>query len=183
VLTGLKGDPDLADIPVIMLTIVDDKRIGYALGAADYLTKPIDWERLTVVLRKYRCVHPPCRVLVVEDEADMREMLRRMLKQAGWVVTEAANGHEALARLAADRPQLILLDLLMPEMDGFAFVEALRHQDSWRSIPVVVITAKDLTPDDRQRLNGYVEQILQKGVYSQEALLHEVRHLVAAGVR
>jgi CheY-like chemotaxis protein len=113
----------------------------------------------------------------------MREMLRRMLEKAGWVVTEAANGREALARLAENRPHLVLLDLLMPEMDGFTFVEALRHQDAWRSIPVVVITAKDLTPDDRQRLNGYVEQILQKGAYSQEELLHEVRHLVAACVQ
>jgi signal transduction histidine kinase/DNA-binding response OmpR family regulator len=183
VLTALKADPTLADIPVIMLTIIDDKHLGYTLGATDYLTKPIDWNRLAVVLRKYRCVDPPCRVLVVEDEADMRQLLRRMLEQAGWAVTEAANGYEALARLAEDRPHLILLDLLMPEMDGFAFVEALRQQDAWRSIPVVVVTAKDLTPADRQRLNGYVEQILQKGAYSREALLREVRDLVAAHVQ
>jgi CheY-like chemotaxis protein len=103
-----------------------------------------------------------------------------MLERAGWAVAEAANGQEALTRLAEDRPHLILLDLLMPEMDGFTFVEVLRQQDAWRSIPVVVVTAKDLTPDDRQRLNGYVEQILQKGAYSQEALLHEVRRLVTA---
>jgi CheY-like chemotaxis protein len=173
----------VAEIPVIMLTIVDDKTLGYALGAADYLTKPVDRDRLAAMLQKYRCAQPPCRVLVVEDEADMRQLLHRMLEQAGWAVTEAANGREALARLAEDRPQLILLDLLMPEMDGFTFVEVLRQQDAWQSIPVVVVTAKDLTPDDRQRLNGYVEQILQKGAYSQEALLHEVRRLVTACVR
>jgi CheY-like chemotaxis protein len=183
VLTRLKGDADLADIPVIMLTIVDDKHMGYTLGAADYLTKPIDWNRLAGVLRKYRCERPPCRVLVVEDEADMREMLRRLLEKAGWVVSEATDGQAALACVVEDRPNLILLDLMMPEMDGFTFVEALRQQDAWRSIPIVVVTAKDLTPDDRQRLNGYVEQILQKGAYSQEALLHEVRHLVAAYVQ
>jgi signal transduction histidine kinase/DNA-binding response OmpR family regulator len=183
VLTRLKGDADLADIPVIMLTIVDDKHMGYTLGAADYLTKPIDWNRLAGVLRKYRCERPPCRVLVVEDEADMREMLRRLLEKAGWVVSEATDGQAALARVVEDCPNLILLDLMMPEMDGFTFVEALRQQDAWRSIPIVVVTAKDLTPDDRQRLNGYVEQILQKGAYSQEALLHEVRHLVAAYVQ
>jgi signal transduction histidine kinase/DNA-binding response OmpR family regulator len=182
VLTRLKGDPDLADIPVIMLTIVDDKHMGYTLGAADYLTKPIDWNRLAGMLRKYHCERPPCRVLVVEDEADMREMLRRLLEKAGWAVSEAADGQAALARVAEDRPNLILLDLMMPEMNGFTFVEALRQQDASRSIPIVVVTAKDLTPDDCQRLNGYVEQILQKGAYSQEALLHEVRHLVAAYV-
>jgi CheY-like chemotaxis protein len=182
VLTGLKGDPDLADIPVIMLTIVDDKRMGYALGAADYLTKPIDWERLTAILRQYPCTHPPCPVLVVEDDAAMRDILRRVLEKAGWAVTEATNGREALECVAANRPELILLDLTMPEMDGFTFVEELRQQEAWRSIPVVVVTAKDLTPDDCQRLTGSVEQILQKGAYSREELLREVRDLVATHV-
>jgi CheY-like chemotaxis protein/anti-sigma regulatory factor (Ser/Thr protein kinase) len=183
VLAALKADPALADIPVIMLTIIDNQHLGYTLGATDYLTKPVDWNRLAALLRKYDCAPPPCRVLVVEDAADMRNILCRMLEKAGWVVAEAANGHEALERVAEDRPHLILLDLMMPEMDGFAFLEALRQQDAWRSIPVVVVTAKDLTPNDRQRLNGYVEQILQKGAYSQEALLHEVRRLVTDCVR
>jgi signal transduction histidine kinase/CheY-like chemotaxis protein len=180
VLAALKDDAALAEIPVIMLTIIDNQHLGYTLGATDYLTKPIDWNRLVALLRTYACAPPPCHVLVIEDEADMRNILRRMLERAGWVVTEAANGHEALERLAEDRPHLILLDLMMPEMDGFVFVEVLRQQDAWRSIPVVVVTAKDLTPADRQRLNGYVEQILQKGAYSQEALLHEVQRLVTA---
>src|SRR5262249_23599535 len=102
VLTRLKGDAALADIPVIMLTIVDDKHMGYTLGVADYLTKPIDWNRLAGVLRKYRCERPPCRVLVVEDEADMREMLRRLLEKAGWVVSEATDGQAALACVVED---------------------------------------------------------------------------------
>jgi len=165
-----------------MLTIVDDKNMGYALGAADYLTKPIDWERLAILLQKYRCASPPCPVLVVEDDATMRDMLRRMLEQEGWAVAEAEHGRTALERMAANRPDLILLDLMMPEMDGFAFLEALRQHDAWRSIPVVVLTAKDLTLDDHQRLNGYVERILQKGAYSREELLREVRNLVAAHV-
>jgi len=172
ILTALKADPLLADIPVIMLTIVDDKNLGYALGAADYLTKPVDWDRLAAILQKYRCAHPPCTVLVVEDDADTRDMLQRLLTRENWAVTEATNGRVALERMAESQPELILLDLMMPEMDGFAFLEALRQQDAWRSIPVVVVTAKDLTPEDRQRLNGYVEQILQKGAYSREELLH-----------
>jgi signal transduction histidine kinase/DNA-binding response OmpR family regulator len=176
VLTGLKSAPELADIPVIMLTIVDDKGMGYTLGAADYLTKPIDWERLAAILRQYPCAHPPCAVLIVEDNAAMRAMLRRALEKEEWVVTEAANGREALACVAAHRPELILLDLMMPEMDGFAFVEELRQHEAWWSIPIVVITAKDLTLDDCQRLNGYVEQILQKGAYSWEELLRLCRN-------
>jgi signal transduction histidine kinase/DNA-binding response OmpR family regulator len=183
VLTALKADPNVADIPVIMLTIVDDKTMGYALGAAEYLTKPINWDRLVALLRKYDCAQPPCRVLVIDDETDMRNILRRLLERAGWAVVEAASGREALTYLAADRPHLILLDLLMPEMDGFTFVEVLRQQDAWRSIPVVIVTAKDLTPNDRQRLNGYVEQILRKGAYSQEVLLHEVHRLVTTCMR
>ena len=113
----------------------------------------------------------------------MRDILRRVLEKAGWAVTEAANGREALECVAAHRPELILLDLMMPEMDGFTFLEELRQQEAWRSIPVVVVTAKDLTPDDCQRLTGSVEQILQKGAYSREELLREVRDLVATHVR
>lgn len=180
VLSALKADPEVADIPVIMLTMVDDKPLGYALGVADYLIKPIDWKRLSTLIHKYRCVMPPCSVLIVEDDVTMRDMLRRTLDKQGWQITEAANGREALERVAVRRPDLILLDLMMPEMDGFAFVEALRQHDAWRSIPIVVITAKDLTAADLQRLNGGVEQILQKGAYSREQLLREVCQLVAA---
>ena len=183
VLTALKADPEVADIPVIMLTMLDNKNLGYALGATDYLTKPIDWDRLAGILQKHQCLHPPCTVLVVEDDADTRNLLRRLLNRAGWMVLEAENGRVALQQVAERQPELILLDLMMPEMDGFAFLEALRQQNAWRSIPVVVLTAKDLTPNDRQRLNGYVEQILQKGVYSHQELLQEIQHLMAACIR
>jgi CheY-like chemotaxis protein len=182
VLTALKADPDLAEIPVIMLTIADDKNMGFALGAADYMTKPIDWERLAAILKKYRRDNRRQPVLLVEDEDKTRELLRRMLKKEGWLVTEAQNGRVALERVAEKPPGLILLDLMMPEMDGFQFLEELRKQPRWRSIPVVVITAKDLTAEDCDRLNGRVESILQKGAYSREELLGEVRRAVAACV-
>ena len=182
VLTALKVDPDLADIPVIMLTIVDDKSKGYALGASEYMVKPIDRDRLVVILHKYRSAPAPLRVLVVEDEPMTREMLRRTLGKEGWTVIEAENGRAALERVAEDPPALILLDLMMPEMGGFQFVAELRKNEAWRAIPVIVVTAKDLTVEDRLRLNGYVEQILQKEAYSREALLAEVRRQVAASV-
>ena len=180
VLTALKADPVLSDIPVIMLSIMDEKNMGYALGAADYLTKPIDWERLAVVLERYQCARPPCPVLIVEDDAGMREMLRRRLEKEGWKVIEAENGRAALERMAESRPKLILLDLMMPEMDGFQFLDEVRKHKGWRSIPTIVVTAKELTPEDRQRLNGSVKKILQKGAYSREELMREVRGLVAA---
>jgi GAF domain-containing protein/CheY-like chemotaxis protein len=179
VLSALKADPDVADIPVIMLTIVDDRNLGYALGASDYLTKPIDRERLVAVLKQHRRDRP---VLVVDDDAEVRQLLRRMLEPEGFAVVEAENGRVALERLHGEPPTLILLDLMMPEMDGFEFVTELRRHEGWRAIPVVVITARDLSGDDRERLNGHVEKILQKGTYDRDQLLAEVRELVASSV-
>jgi signal transduction histidine kinase/CheY-like chemotaxis protein len=180
VLMALKADADLADIPVIMLTIVDDKNLGYALRASNYLTKPVDRDRLVAILRKYPSEDLSLPVLIVEDDAATCEILRRMLEKEGRAVTAAENGRVALERVTEHRPALILLDLMMPEVDGFQFVEALRTREAWRSIPIVVVTAKDLTAVDRLRLNGYVEQILQKGAYRREALLAEVHELVAS---
>jgi len=179
VLSALKSDPELSDIPVIMLTILDARNMGYALGASDYLSKPIDRDRLAAVLKKYRRDLP---VLVVDDDADLRGRLRRLLEQDGYTVAEAEHGRDALARLPEISPGLILLDLMMPEMDGFEFVVELRRHEAWRAIPVIVITARDLSAKDRRRLNGYVEKVLQKGAYSRDALLAEVRELVAASI-
>ena len=178
VLSALKVDPELADIPVIMLTIVDNKNMGYALGASDYLTKPINRDRLSAILKKHKCDRSSFPILLVEDDAATREMMRRMLEKEGCTVMEAENGCIALERMADNQPELILLDLMMPEMDGFTFVNELQQNESWRSIPVVVLTAKDITPEDRQRLNGCVENILQKGLYTREQLLEQVRQLV-----
>jgi CheY-like chemotaxis protein/anti-sigma regulatory factor (Ser/Thr protein kinase) len=179
VLSALKADPTLAEIPVVMLTIVDDKNLGYALGASDYLTKPIDRERLVTVLKQHRRDLP---VLVVDDDAGLRLLLRRMLEPEGYAVVEAENGRAALERLRDVSPSVILLDLMMPEMDGFEFVAEFRRHEAWRAIPIVVVTARDLSHADRERLNGYVQRILQKGTHGREQLLAEVRELVAASV-
>jgi CheY-like chemotaxis protein len=176
VLAALKADPTLADIPVVMLTMLDDRNLGYALGAADYLTKPIDRERLVAVLGRHRRDLP---VLVVDDDADFRELARRTLEREGYTVIEAENGRVGLARLHETKPGVVLLDLMMPEMDGFDFVAAARAEAAWRSVPIVVITAKDLSPEDHERLNGYVARVFQKGALSRETLLGEVRDLVA----
>jgi signal transduction histidine kinase/CheY-like chemotaxis protein/HAMP domain-containing protein len=182
VLAALKADPEVADIPVIMLTIVDDKNLGYALGAADYLTKPLaDRSRLVAVLNRYRRRGLP--VLVVEDDVDLRELLRRTLQREGCAVTEAENGKVALERVREAIPGLILLDLLMPEMDGFEFLAELRRQEAWRAIPVIIVTAKALTPAEHDRLNGQVQKILEKGTYTRDVLLREVRDMVRARAR
>jgi CheY-like chemotaxis protein len=179
VLSALKADAETTDIPVIMVTIVDDRNLGYALGAADYLTKPFDRERLVAVLARHR---RELSVLVVDDDPALRELLRRLLDREGYRVVEAENGRVALDRIREARPGLILLDLMMPEMDGFEFVHGFQTQGAGGRIPIVVMTAKDLTDEDHRRLNGYVEQILEKGLYSRETLLEELRELVAARV-
>ena len=183
VLTALKNDASLCDIPVVMLTMVENKKMGMRLGAADYMTKPVDRDRLAAILQKYRCKQPPCPVLLVEDDTTTREMMREMLTHAGWSVLEAANGQIALEMVRANRPQLILLDLMMPMMDGFEFVAHLQQEPDWRDIPIIVLTAKDITNEDRLRLNGYVEKVLQKGATDREDLLNEVRSLVVSSVR
>jgi PAS domain S-box-containing protein len=174
VLTALKTNRQTADIPVIMLTMVDEKNLGYALGVSEYLTKPIDRERLLTVLRRYR-PEKESTVLVIDDDPMMREMLRRMLNKEGWRVVEAENGWIGLERLQNDHPQMVLLDLMMPEMDGFEFVEVMRKNPNWHAVPVIVLTAKNIQEDDRVRLNGYVKNILQKGAHARESLLDEVR--------
>jgi signal transduction histidine kinase/DNA-binding response OmpR family regulator len=180
VLSALKADPLTADIPVIMLTVVDDKNLGFALGAADFLIKPIDWDRLTSVLEKLKRKRVSPQVLIIEDEPETRELLRRAVEKQGWQVVEAENGRVGLERVAAQVPGLILLDLLMPEMDGFAFMEELRRRPNGGHVPVIVVTAKDLTDEDRRRLNGHVIQILQKGGHSTQELVDEIYRLLAS---
>jgi signal transduction histidine kinase/CheY-like chemotaxis protein len=184
-LAALKADPALADIPVIMLTIVDDKNKGYALGAADYMTKPFNREQLAATLSKYRraATNRNAPALVVEDDEAARSLLVRALEQEGWRVREAANGRVALAQVAEEQPQLILLDLMMPEMDGFEFVQELDKLLGARAIPIIVITAKDITLEDRLRLSGYVEKILEKDSYSRDDLLRAVSRMVEVSVR
>jgi len=181
VLAALKADPVLAGIPVVMLTMLDDRNLGFALGAAEFMTKPIDRDRLRTLLERYRLAGPGG-VLLVEDDPPTRELLRRLLEADGWSVMEAENGRAGLAVLERTVPSLILLDLMMPVMDGCQFAVELRKRDEWRGIPVIVITAKDLTAEDRRALNGDVQGVLQKGAFNREELLREIHHLIGATV-
>ena len=174
VLKSLRADPALSEVPVIMLTMVDDPERGLALGATDYLTKPVNRQRLSRILKQYSCGNPPCPVLVVDDDAGMRASMRRLLEKNGCRVTEAENGKAALTMMVEDRPSLIFLDLLMDVMDGFVFAEQVRTHPEWRSIPIVVVTAHDLTPQERKRLSGRVETILKKAGRSTDELLTQV---------
>jgi CheY-like chemotaxis protein len=176
VLTALKAEPDLAEIPVIMVSVMEDRHLGFALGASEYVTKPIDRDQLRRILGRYR--RDGARVLVVEDDAATRELLRRYLEAEGWAVDEAENGQAGLEAVRRRVPTLVLLDLMMPVMDGCQFAAELRKTPEWGTLPVVVITAKDLTPDDRRALNGDVQAVFQKGAFSREQLLRELHDLL-----
>ena len=178
VLAALRQDPELAEIPVIMITIVDEHRRGIALGAAGYLTKPIDRERLHRLIRRFRASARPTRVLLIEDDAVQRERMLGWLEPPQWIVREAANGREALNLLQEAKPDVILLDLMMPEMDGFAVVAALQREAGWRDIPVIVITSLDLDAKDRERLNSGVQSVLVKEKFRPEDLVERIRRLV-----
>jgi len=177
VLSQLKANPAVADIPVVVITIIDDRNLSFALGASDYLTKPIDREQLAAVLLRVRTRSDNKSVLIVEDDPGARRMMRRLFEKEGWSVSEAENGRVGLEAVAEHTPGLVLLDLMMPEMDGFEFIEHLRKSEEGTHIPVVVLTAKDLTERDRQRLRGSVENVLQKTGQSNE-VVKEVRRLL-----
>jgi len=178
VLSELKADPTLHAIPVILATMLEEKEMGFALGAQEYLTKPVERERLVSILRRYQNPSDTRPILVVEDNAETREMVRRTLEKAAFTVDSAENGRVALERLEQQIPALILLDLMMPEMDGFEFLRELRARKAWRDIPVIILTAKELTADDRRMLLGMAEKVLQKGASSKEALLQEIGTLI-----
>ena len=162
VLTSIKKDESLQDTPVIMLTFQEARATGLALGAADYLVKPVEPARVVRLARKY-CGAMPARVLIVEDDPDARELLRRAVVSAGHVAHLAVDGEDGLTALGEKRPDMILLDLMMPRLDGFSFLEAIRSKAEHADIPVIVVTAKALTPDERARLDGAAQQIIAKG--------------------
>jgi CheY-like chemotaxis protein/anti-sigma regulatory factor (Ser/Thr protein kinase) len=178
VLAALRGDPQLADTPVIMATIADEQRHGMALGAVGYLTKPIDRDKLVDLVRRHRAPSGPTRVLVVEDDATQRDLVRMWLQPPQWAMSEAENGRVALDRLKEAAPDVIILDLMMPEMDGFQLVAALQEHPQWRRIPVVVVTGLDLSAEDRARLNSGVQSVLLKQSFKPTELIDGLLRLV-----
>ncbi|MBT5867436.1 MAG: response regulator [Nitrospinaceae bacterium] len=177
VLSELKADPEMANIPVFVISMVDEESKGYSLGASEYLTKPIDRTRIHILLKKYKWDSGSA--LIVEDDTSTRKVLRRMLEDYGLNVAEAQDGQIALERVQEKFPGVIFLDLMMPVMDGFEFIEELRKTPKWRTIPIVVITSKELTQADRLRLNGGVEKLIEKKSLEQSDFLSEIREILS----
>jgi PAS domain S-box-containing protein len=174
VLRAMKKDTAIADIPVVMVSTLDNHEMGYALGVSDYLTKPIDRHQLLSILDKYR-TSVLGTILVVDDDPDVVKFLMEQVRDPGWEIIGVNNGREALRWLGTHRPSLILLDLFMPEMNGFAFLSELQRREELDFIPIIVLTAKDVTAEERRRLDGSVERILRKGTFDQSELLQALR--------
>jgi len=178
VLSRLKANPHTSHTPVIMITMVDDQNRGYALGAMDYLTKPFDRDRLVTALKRYRRGQPVHRVLIAEDDHELRPLLAIMLRNEGWQVSEASNGQEALEQLTAQTPDLLLLDLMMPIKSGFEVLAELRTHADWHHLPVIILTAKDISDEDRQQLGEYVDRVYQKSNLDRQQLLEQLARAV-----
>ncbi|MGE0725029.1 MAG: response regulator [Alphaproteobacteria bacterium] len=181
VLTALKSDPEVAHIPVVMVTINEDRSLGYSLGATEFVTKPIDRNRLVGIVRRFAAFGSKRSVLVVEDDPASRELMRRAVEAAGLEPSETGNGVEALDWLKRHGPPgLVLLDLMMPEMDGFGFLEAMRAEETWRDVPVVVVTAKTLTDQEHEYLSQRTRQIVMKGEHATVDLAEAIRTSIPA---
>jgi len=176
VLSMLQSDADLRDIPVIVISILAERQKGTALGATAFLQKPVQREQLISTLFARRAKHVT-QVLIIEDDPDCQQLLRRMLEEHGSSARCVSNGREALSLLAQYTPDLILLDLMMPELDGFSVLDALKADARWRSIPVIVVTARDLSEDERRRLSQDADQLVTKGALGRGELLLALRRL------
>jgi signal transduction histidine kinase/CheY-like chemotaxis protein len=186
VLTALKQDPDLRHIPIILATVDNARQQGVALGANDYLPKPVQGDQLINLLRAHTVkddIPATGNILLVEDDEHMREIIHTMLAETGYTIHEARNGMEGLGLLHTVQPILILLDLLMPHMDGFEFLRQLRRLPEGQHIPVMVISVTDLSAKERQQLDGAVQRIIQKGTHNRHELLQEINNLLKAQLK
>jgi CheY-like chemotaxis protein len=182
VLNALKHDPATESIPVVVVSIVDNRDFGLVLGAIEYLVKPIDHERLREVLRglDVERSRDGGLVLIVDDDPALRDVLSSLVATDGWRVATAADGQAALSAIEHDKPDVVVLDLMMPNVDGFEVLQRLRVDPTTRELPVIVVTAKDLTEEDRQRLSRNAQRVILKQAVPLEDLRDEIRDVLSA---
>jgi len=178
VLHELKADPATRDIPIIVVSIVDNKDLGYRLGAFDYLLKPFDREAIVAALARISAGRG--RLLVVDDDPNVADMVRQLLHDQPYEIEAVVDGHEALEAVAQHCPSAILLDLMMPGMDGFEVIERLQGEPQYRAIPVIVLTAKSLTAAERAALEQSVLTVIHKLGLDRETLIDQLRAALRA---
>ncbi len=174
-LADLKSTPEIIRVPIVVCSIIQDKTKGYSLGATEYLVKPITEDELLHALDRVSRHNAIQKVLVIDDEPTGILLIKRILEAKGdYQILEASGGAEGIARVQADRPDLIILDLMMPDVDGFTLLETIKSNAATRSIPVIVVTAKEITHEDRDRLNGHAVALFNKGMFTADQLLTEL---------
>jgi CheY-like chemotaxis protein len=171
VLRVLKAENKTKDIPVVMISIVGDKAIGASLGAVEHLSKPVDRNLLKEVVLKFATRG---RALVIDDQQNALDIAEKSLSSIGWKTVTAVNGQDGLEKFTANKVDLILLDIMMPVMNGFEFLTQLRALPKGRDVPVIVLTAKDLSDDEKLILNGNVEHVFSKVETSVEQLVADI---------
>ncbi len=176
VLQSLKAHPDTASIPVVMVSILDREDKGFALGADDYITKPVDWDHMFSVLGRLTAEGKARNALIIDDDESTRLLFKSVLSKDGWEVAEAAHGGEGLEQIRKERPGVIILDLMMPEMDGFQFLKEFNRNSEWDDIPVIVVTAKEMTASERKLLDECASRVIQKGTQTAGEMLEVVQN-------
>jgi CheY-like chemotaxis protein len=186
VLARAKADPAIADIPVVVVSMLDERGKGFALGAADYLVKPVQRDALLEILRRVtepaKSRNGHARVLAIDADPLALELIQAVLGPEGYEVLKATSGQEGVQLAQRERPGLVILDLLMPGMDGFDVVEALRGDPATEAIPIIILTAKTLETGDVERLNSRVAHLAEKGSFSRAEFVELVRRSCHAPV-
>jgi len=178
VLQELKSTPETQDIPVIILSIVDDRKMGFSLGAAEYIVKPVDKEVLLRKLRNLERITKIKKILVVDNDTAAVELAGNVFSEAGYLVTSAYNSKDAIRAIQQSMPDLIVLNLTMPEVSGFDVIEYIKTEEAIRDIPLIVLTRKGLTEKEVNELNGRIQGILNKGLLTKEDLLSELSSII-----
>ena len=181
VLARAKADPAIADIPIVVVSMLDERGKGFSLGAADYLVKPVQREALLDTLRRVTfpsfAANGQATVLAIDDDPLALELIEAVLGPAGYIVVKASGGKEGIALASRDRPGLVILDLLMPEVDGFTVVERLHADPLTAAIPIVILTSREMDPRERDRLNGKISHLARKATFNRAEFVELVRRL------
>jgi CheY-like chemotaxis protein len=182
-LREMKDDPELKSIPVVMHTIIDNRNLRFAIGAQDYLIKPVNPDLLVQTLKRYTQTSQTLNILVIDDDPNQRDMLSRIFVKEGWNVRTAEGGRSALSLLEQSLPDVMILDLMMPAMDGFEFLKLVKENEQWSSIPVLILSSMELTNEDYDRLTGSVAGILQKKELDPQQLLVVIQRLNQSNIK
>jgi DNA-binding response OmpR family regulator len=181
VLARAKADPSTADIPIVVVSMLDERGNGFALGAADYLIKPVHRDSLLATLRRVTFATNGAsgapRVLAIDDDPMALELIEALLAPAGYQVLTATDGRQGITAAKMQHPGLVIVDLLMPEMDGFAVVEQMRANQTTSGIPIVILTSRSMDAAERERLNGQISHLARKGAFDRTQFVELVRKL------